>query len=154
MKENQTGFTLVELVMVIVLLGILSVGVMSLFASRTGYSTFIAKDQFISTALLAQQTALATPDTVVLRVALNGVNWDISVIKNDVPIHQQAVERAGASLRINGVLLAGTVDFTFDQAANLTPRNNHNLVFDGDNDYTVCLSSAGFAYESNAGGCP
>ena len=41
-RTSQHGFTLVELVMVIVLIGVLSVGAQSLFSSKDAYVDYVA----------------------------------------------------------------------------------------------------------------
>ena len=61
--KSQSGFTLIELVMVIVLIGILSYGAASLYSSRDGFAGFIAKDQLIASGLLAQQVAMGMSAT-------------------------------------------------------------------------------------------
>lgn len=56
--QKHQGFTLIELVAVIVLLGIVAVTVAPKFASRDGYTDYAARDQIIAAARLAQQRAM------------------------------------------------------------------------------------------------
>ncbi len=55
---NARGFTLVELVTVVVLLGIVLVTVTPRFFSRDGFGDYAARDQIIAAARLAQQRAM------------------------------------------------------------------------------------------------
>jgi len=52
------GFTLIELVSVMVLLGILSAVVLPRFFTRDGFSEYAVRDQIVSAAYLAQQRAM------------------------------------------------------------------------------------------------
>lgn len=157
--KSESGFTLIELVMVIVLIGIMSYGAASLFSSRGAYSGFIAKDQLISSALLAQQVALgmsATNNPVSLSVGVSGSNqWAFILTKVGEPSITVTQDPSGASLLIDGVTISSgsSQTFTWDSDANLTSGNNHEIRFVGETSYRVCFSSAGYAYESTAA-CP
>ncbi len=159
---NNRGFTITELVIVLVLVGILSAGAMSLFSSNRGFSAFVAKDQFIASALEAQQIALAmessnTPSSlsISLVTASGNTNWVFTVNKNGIvsPVSTMVTNTSGGSLSIDGVALSGTQTFNYDQTGSLTTGTNHRLVFTADNSYIVCLAASGYAYDS-AGGCP
>lgn len=159
-SSPQKGFTLIELVMVIVLLGILSFGAVSLFASRDAYAGYIAKSQFISSALLAQQVALgmsATNDPVnlVIERDTNDV-WNFTLTKASGGLSRTtSQDSSGTSLIIDGVTLTqgASRTFTWDSKANLTDGLNHEIRFAGTSNYRVCLSSSGYAYESQVA-CP
>jgi MSHA pilin protein MshC len=155
--KTQNGFTLIELVMVIVLIGILSYGSVSLFASRDAYSGYIAKSQLISIALLAQQIAMgmsATVDPVNLVIERDTDDvWNFTLTKTASPLTKpitSSQESSGSSLIIDGVTLAqgDSKTFIWNSKANLTDGQNHEIRFSGNNNYHVCLSSSGYAYES------
>jgi MSHA pilin protein MshC len=67
---NSSGFTLVELVMVIILIGVLSALGVGLFAGRSTFSPLLAIQQLSSVTLLAQQAALAGNDSNSITITL------------------------------------------------------------------------------------
>lgn len=156
---QQSGFTLVELVMVIVLIGAISVGAASLFFSKGEYTAFIARGQLLSSALLAQQVALgtsATSNPVSLTVAVNGDgDWEFTLTKTGQPARTQTQESSGGIVRVDGATLnpGDSRVFTWDSKANLASGINRNVRFVAETSSWVCFSSSGYAYIGN-GGCP
>lgn len=158
-SHHESGFTIIELIMVIVLIGILAVGARSVFSSRDAYSGFLGKDQLISAALLAQQHALgmsAVTDPVTLRIANTDGNWIFTVTKTAGGLEPfVAMQEAGSSvMSIDGVTLGDGASrtFTWNSQASLTSGANHEIRFSGETTWRVCLSASGYAYE--AGVCP
>lgn len=60
--HNNSGFTLIELVTVIILLGILSVSATSLFIGNQGFNEYAVRDQIKSSFRFAQQRAMYDSD--------------------------------------------------------------------------------------------
>lgn len=159
-RMRQKGFTLIELVMVIVLIALLSFGGISLFTSQSAYSGFVAKDLLISQSLLAQQIALGSSgiaNPVSLTVSVDGNdNWVFNLQKSGVtnpgPV---TVESSGNALSVDGVAFSSgsSQTFTWTNGAELTPASDHEFRFSGQNSFRVCLSAQGYAYESTAA-CP
>ena len=56
--KQQKGFTLVELVTVLVLLGILTAAVAPRFSNRDGFSDYAVRDQIVAAARITQQRAM------------------------------------------------------------------------------------------------
>lgn len=153
---KQTGFTLIELVMVIVLLGILSYGASGLFASKSSYAEFVAKEQFIAQSLLAQQMAFgmsATPNPVSLQIqrSASGATSFI-LLKVGQPALTETLDESLNSPLVDGSALANgsNVTFTWNSQGELADNINHSVSFVGDRSYRVCLSASGYVYESSA----
>lgn len=149
-KVNK-GFTMIELIMVIVVLGVLSVSASSLFSSKSTYVTFIAKDQLISMALLAQQAALAQQNTtIVLCISQTSDEWTFEVratncTTGDIYV-QSTAERANANLFQDALAFSSPQSFTYNTSASLASGANVLFRFDGDSDEELCLASTGYAY--------
>jgi prepilin-type N-terminal cleavage/methylation domain-containing protein len=158
-RRSQQGFTLIELVMVIVLIGILSYGATSLFASKSTYVEYLAKEQLISQGLLAQQVALgmsATNNPVSLVISRSGSGQTtFSLIKAGQPALVESLDSDLASPLIDGVSLVNgsSHTFTWNSDAALSDNANHEVRFVGDRTYRVCFSASGYVYESQAA-CP
>lgn len=137
------GFTLVELVMVMILVGILgSVGV-GLFASSDIYAPGAARDQFIASALLAQKRALAhvSGEPVQLSLQADAQQWQFQVAQNGITFSERTADRKGASLTVSGGSFPVSFDSRSRTGGNITLRFGAAV---------ACLSSTGFAY---AGEC-
>lgn len=155
-ENHQLGFTLIELVMVIVLLGILSYGATSLFASKSTYAEFLAKEQLLSQGLLAQQIAFgmsAINNPVSLIISRNAAGeTSFSINKAGIVALQENPDPSLASPLIDGVALANNSSYTFtwNRKAALADNVNREVRFVGDRTYRVCFSASGYVYESQA----
>ena len=153
---HQQGFTLIELVMVVVLIGILSYGATSLFASKSTYAEYLAKEQLISQGLLAQQVALgmsATKAPVSLVISRSGAGQTaFSLVKAGQAPLVELLDESLASPLIDGATLANGSNYTFiwNSNAALSDNANHEVRFVGDRTYRVCFSASGYVYESQA----
>jgi MSHA pilin protein MshC len=153
MKERAlAGFTLVELVMVIVLIATLAVLSIGLFAGRSAFSPLLAQQQLSSAVLLAQQAGLAGNGANTLTVTQGADNFVFSIQDTDpspaVEVHRFSIAREGTSLNLSG----GQFQASFDDFGR--PSTSYSLpftfIFTGDSTYRVCLSSLGAVY---GGGC-
>lgn len=149
-ERRSGGFTLIELVMVLVLVGVLSALGIGLFANRDDYAAFAARDQWLATARLAQQRALASSGdaaAVTLVLQQDPERWLMRVQQGSV-VHERVAERSGARVRIGSDTLADGASFSLTLGPMGRPDTGVNLpfVFAGESAATLCLATSGFAY--------
>lgn len=147
MDQNNSGFTLVELITVIILIGILSVLGVGLFASRSAFSPLLATQQLASATLLAQQAALAGNPAGTLVIEQRSDVFRFTVGPGTGSPRVFDIAREGTSLTATGGLPV-TLAFGADGAP--VTGTNLSLTFSGDSSFRTCISSLGAVY---AGGC-
>ena len=147
-------FTLVELVMVIILIGVLSALGIGLFTRSSAFSPLLATQQLASATLLAQQAALAgnPSNAVTIRQTSNTLEFEAAD-------SLFSIRREGASMAYQGAGQSGLTSipdggFTinFDPMGRLAaPFGGQSLQFQisGDSDFTLCLSSLGAVYQDS-----
>nr|WP_077529408.1 type II secretion system protein [Halomonas utahensis] len=142
--RNAFGFTLVELVITLVIIGVLSALGAGLFANRSAFSPLLANQQLASAVRLAQQGALAgNPADDVAITQIDG-QFQFTVGGGTSAERVFTLPRESASL-------SATTTITFQPDG--TPANgvNTELKFSGSGtSYTTCISSLGAVYQ---GGC-
>ncbi|WP_036134868.1 prepilin-type N-terminal cleavage/methylation domain-containing protein [Marinobacter nitratireducens] len=141
------GFTLVELVVVIILVGTLSALGVSLFASKRAFSPLLASQQLASATLLAQQAALAGNAGSDLLISQTSDAFRFTVGPSSASPRVFTIAREGASLSVAGGL-PRTLSFGTDGVP--ASGTNLTLTFSGDSTFQSCISSRGAVY---SGGC-
>lgn len=135
------GFTLVELITVLVLVGILSSLGIGLFAERSAYTALLARQQLASAVSLAQQGALAGNAGDSLIIAQSGDELTFTVGPGT------ATETV-FSIDGEGVTFSGSSQLTFQKNGSLASNDNQELTFrDNDIRYITCVSSLGAVYQ-------
>ena len=159
MDKYQQGFTLIELVTVIILLGILSAFAISRFPERQSYSTAIIKNQLLASARLAQQTSLSRASSaanVTLTVSEIVGQWNLNVAGGSGINFSAEVERGSEQVRFGSnlvaacsALTAAPLTITFDGDGNQIPFQNLRVCIDSATDFELCISPSGYAYEGS-----
>lgn len=146
--HHQPGFTLIELIIVLVILGILSALGIGLYANSGNYATLLARDQFIASALLAQKRALANTDgsnPVNLTLVQNATEWRFLISQGSFSFTARNADRKNTQLTIDGSAAPNSQSFTFDRRGRV--GNNIQLGFSGNgSSHLACLASTGFSY--------
>jgi MSHA pilin protein MshC len=160
MKNYQQGFTLIELITVIILLGFLSAFAASRFPSSQGYSTTIISNQLIASLRLAQQTALSrssvdSTNHTQLNVTGGIDDWRL-VVSSGSLIYDAQVGREdeniyfGSNLAVSCSALSPVpLTITFDGDGNRVPFENLRVCIDSATDIELCISASGYAYEGS-----
>ena len=149
---EEGGFTLVELVMVITLIGVLTVLGIGLFTRSSAFSPLLASQQLASATLLAQQAALAGNSANTVAISRDTRNFRFSAAGSSFSIRH---EGANMSYRPVSQTAASPVTSTntqiaFDRMGRLAaPVSGQDIEFriSGDSNFTLCLSSLGAVYQ-------
>lgn len=172
-RTRSIGFTIVELVIVIFVLGVISATVMSRFSDENAFTGLVVRDQIISQARRAQQGAFgrspitmvftpnepgtaATLEVLEASAALSSSTISINAltITGDTDVTDSCASTAGA-----GITDSAPFTLTFGELGDLVassgvagsgsfgaPTKAVRLCINEDVNYSVCFSPAGFAY--------
>ncbi len=163
-NAGEAGFTIIELISVLLVLSITAVIVLPRFTGTQSYRDLLLNDQVILMARFAQQAALTRHNqAVTLELSLPGADWLFAVQVdndndgiNDLEVKRLELEQGRSSLTMNApssisVNSSTPLIISYDNLGNLTKVNgaavSSNLHFDAGG-RSFCLSLAGYAYES------
>lgn len=157
MDKYQQGFTLIELITVIILLGILSAFAISRFPDSQSYSITIIKNQLLASARLAQQTSLSRAsalNNITLTVSEAPGTWNIEIKSNGSDIFTTQIDRGSEQIRFGSnlavacsALSATPFTITLDGDGKKIPYQNLRICVDSVTDLELCISPSGYAYE-------
>ncbi|MEI6335356.1 MAG: prepilin-type N-terminal cleavage/methylation domain-containing protein [Methylococcaceae bacterium] len=151
---RQKGFTLIELVMTLVLLGILSATVLPKFFAVSSYQKQLFFDDTLSAVRYAQKLAVATGCNVQVLVANNRytlsrpANRSLCTTLTDfsLPVRHPGTGEAAYTHAENGVTLTASPSTFYFNALGLASANV-TLTVAGDKIITV-VAATGFVYET------
>lgn len=110
--NRQQGFTLVELICVIIIIGVMSITLLSRFSLSTAANIQASRDDLIAALFFAQQTAMARSNIQLVVTA-----GAVSVTESGVPI---VVHRQGYPLSFPNGVTATPITFTYDKLGHTT----------------------------------
>jgi len=165
-NNPQRGFTLIELIVVIILLSILSAVGMSLMPNTQHYNARLAADQWLTFFRLGQRLALVRQDPlqlVQLTINETAAQWQMEIQQGTTVLDSLSMDRSGVVLRMSAA------DFTTACTQLPPPILPMTLYFNGNGDhvavsraitstnlrvcfaqgaeqYVLCLAPSGYAY--------
>lgn len=163
----QRGFTFIELVTVIALLGIIAVVALPRLIGADAFGAEEVARQFIAGARLAQQQAMAhTNGTVALDVARDSTGYRYSVTLSDAGATQTLFSAQAKFANVNVNVVAGALNaaiavgqalhFTFAPRSDLSAvtlggtagsiNGGVALTVDGQRQSLLCVAASGYAH--------
>lgn len=160
-KRFQQGFTLIELVIVIIVLGILSAVAIPKFVNRSGFEDYVVRDQLIARLRLVQLQAMNADPSA--NISKNACYW--LVVKNDCFYNEHSAKSGNScdqpsasnvcsDVSYNGYnavefpsAMLRTTNYRFDIEGKLL-TNNVPITISGDNDLAIIIESEGFIHEN------
>ncbi|HWK55075.1 MAG TPA: type II secretion system protein [Hyphomicrobiales bacterium] len=170
MRNGSCGFTLIELVAAIVIVGTLAAVTLARFAAQDPYAGVVVRDQIVAMARAAQHRSLGHAG-VQLILQPQGDTLQMRIEDADGPLQSSAAPLRALLLsgKVNpapldscasepGRAITDIVPFTLEYQlpgdlvlADGSPVTSQvHLCLDGDPSLTVCIAATGFAY---AGEC-
>jgi len=169
-RRDSGGFTVVELIAVMVLLGILAATATSRMVSGSAYAPALVAQQLLAVGRLAQQTAMARQDaTISIDVDQDAGDWRFRVQVNDGVMTTTATEERAHIANTSVVVVNGATSvplgpaaplrLSFDGLGSVTAGSAGSTVVDptigvgftvsGDSTSLLCIGSTGHVYRGN-----
>jgi MSHA pilin protein MshC len=164
--KSMKGFTLIELIIVIILISIVSVLGIGLLSSTDQYSARLASDRWLAGFRLAQRLSLQKQNSnqlVTLTVAENSTEWLFSLDQGSINLNEFSIEKERVVVKgsvsdyVNSCDTLPLITFPFSikfngygdvvSATRVTKPANQRLCFIGANVEEICISPSGYVYE-------
>lgn len=147
-----SGFTLIELIVIIIIAGILSAYILPRLSQRSTFDERVIKDEFINVARYAQQLAMMRGRNYTVRFHLNNTtknygidtrlgsgaySWITHANSENFPLaYPTDISTSPASIIIN-----------YDALGNIVGGVSQAVTITGSASNTICIDASGFAHE-------
>lgn len=169
--NSTKGFTLIELIVVIILISILSAVGIGLFSSSDQYSARLASDRWLAGLRLAQRLSLQKQNAsnlVVMTVTSGSDSWGFSIDQAGINLSDFEIEKEQLDIRISTSSFSAACStlpvmsfpntFNFNgygdlvSATRVQESTNTRLCFIGAQTMDLCISPSGYTYEGLCAG--
>lgn len=139
MRRIDSGFTLIELVAIVVILGVIAASATSRF-SNAGASALAGRDDFVAALFYAQQVAMArASSTNSVQLQVNASGTQVTVNQTQAPVNLLSV-----AMPNNVVIAPAPATLSYTKLGTTTASNFTVTSTDGSN-ATVIVEATGYA---------
>jgi len=151
--DDARGFTLVELVAVLIIVSIIGSVVMPRFSNTASFDQTLAHDQLISLVRSAQQLSLSRAN-VDLYFQDTGSELSVATrvsgavqISRIFPKNEVAITAGTVGSGTSCSSISSTITLNFDSAGEIETVDDDGFPICLDGESSLCISPAGFAHE-------
>jgi len=135
------GFSLIELIAVIIVLGIISIVVFARFDNADTVAVQTGRDQVLNALFLAQQLAMVRSPNDSVQVSLDATS--VNITENGASLNQGGVSYP-LTLPEGVSITAGTGDYDYDKLGRTTPATI--ALSRGGTSASITLEASGYAH--------
>lgn len=166
--KSTKGFTLIELIVVIILLSILGAVGIGLFSAPSQYAVKLSADQWLSQFRLSQRISFlrqSASDPIRLTINQSANRWDMLVSQGATDLDQFEIDYDSVSVRYSQTdfssscsalpVMTFPMNFYFDgygnavNASRTQLSNNQRVCLTANSTAELCISPSGYAYEGS-----
>jgi len=152
--KNSSGFTFIELIVIIVLIGILSATILPRLSTRSSFDDRVFKDELINIARFAQQLAMMRGNGYTVQLQIDNSNNRYGIeTRLGAGSYSWFIHPDGTSFPIgypNGISTSpASVTITYDSLGNVVGSTTQTVTITGAASDNICLESSGFAREGS-----
>ena len=137
-QRKQNGFTLIEMVTVITIVGVLAVTMIPRFIQPGNFESRTVSDQLISSARQAQQLAMSKANSANVTLNVDDSNKRIRITYTE-----GGTQNIDVSIANTISVTPSTISFNKNGSADLLTRATINIT---PNDRDVCIETTGYAH--------
>jgi len=136
--SKQSGFTLIEMVTVIVILGIMAVAILPRFLGPSNFDSRTASDILISSLRQAQQLAMSKAPSANVSVTTDNASKRIRISYTE-----SGVQNIDINISSNITITSTSITFLKSGAANIGGQQTITIT---PNPRSVCIETTGYAH--------
>lgn len=167
-QSKIKGFTLIELIIVIILISIVSAVGMALFPTTQQYASRLIADQWLLSFRLAQRLALTrqnATELLTLSTSDVGGEWLLTISQGATTLDSVTIDKVNVTAKISNIDFVSSCDnltsaafpvqWYFNgygdhvTAARAQMTGNTRICFTDTNPREMCISPSGYSYEGS-----
>jgi len=152
--KYNSGFTLIELIVILVLVGVLSAYILPRLSLRSTFDDRVFKDELINIAHFAQQLAMMRGRGYTVRLVIDNSNSRYGIeTRLGAGSYSWFNHPDGNSFPINypsGISTSpGSITITYDALGNVVGSTTQTVAISGIASDNICLEASGFARQGS-----